>query len=86
MLESGWAKKPVIVSPVKPYIGLAKDTKNCLFANGKDQWKDAIEWLLEEPNFADDLRFQLHEDIKANYLMEKVNQSRIEIINKINKS
>jgi glycosyltransferase involved in cell wall biosynthesis len=86
MLESGWAMKPVIVSPVNPYLGLAKDVKNCLHANNKGQWIEAIEWLLEEPNFAEDLRLHLHEDVKENYLIDKVNQARNEIIDKINKS
>jgi glycosyltransferase involved in cell wall biosynthesis len=83
LLESGWAKKPVIVSHTKPYLPLAKDGNNCETANTKSDWIDSIKYILENPNYADDLRFQLHEDIKENYLIDKVNQSRIELIEKI---
>ena len=85
MLEAGWAKKPVIVSGVHPYTTLGKDGVNCEFAGNKDQWKESIDYLLENPNYADDLRFKLHEDIKEKYLIEKVNQSRINLIEKISK-
>ena len=83
LLESGWAKKPVVISHTKPYLPLAKDGNNCETANTKDDWMDSIEYILANPNYADDLRFQLHEDIKENYLIEKVNQTRIELIEKI---
>lgn len=83
LLESGWAKKPVIVSHTKPYLPLAKNRVNCETALKKEDWKDSIEYILENPNYADDLRFKLHEDVIENYLIDKVNESRLELISKI---
>lgn len=80
MLEAGWAKKPVIVSGVMPYTLLAKDGYNCLTAYSNNQWKAAITELLESPEFADDLREQLHEDVRENYLIDKVNKVRTDLI------
>lgn len=83
MLEAGWSFKPVIASGIHPYTTIGKDGVNCEFAGNKDSWKESIEYLLENPNYADDLRFKLHEDVKEKYLIDKVNESRIELINKI---
>lgn len=83
MLEAGWAKKPVVCSGVFPYTSLGTDGKNCEFAYTKESWKDSIDYLLKNPNYADDLRFKLYEDVKENYLIEKVNESRINLIEKI---
>ena len=80
MLEAGWAKKPVIVSGVMPYTLIAKDGDNCLTAYTPEAWKRAIDIMLKNPEYADDLRHNLHEDIKDNYLIDKVNKTRIEII------
>lgn len=85
MLEAGWAKKPVIASGIHPYNVLGKDGVNCEFAYNKKAWIDSISYILENPNYADDLRFQLHEDVKENFMIDKVNQSRIDLINKIKK-
>jgi len=85
MLEAGWAKKPVVVSGVHPYTPLAKHGVNCLIARDRQSWKDNIKMLLDNPELAEDLRMKLNEDVKDNYLIEKVNQTRIQLINKINK-
>lgn len=85
MLEAGWAKKPVIASGIHPYNVLGKDGVNCEFAYNKKAWIDSISYILENPNYADDLRFKLHEDVKENFMIDKVNQSRIDLINKIKK-
>ena len=83
MLEAGWAKKPVICSGIHPYTSIGKDGKNCEFAYTKEAWKESIEYILENPNYADDLRHELHQNVKDNYLINKVNESRINLINKI---
>lgn len=83
LLEAGWAKKPVICSGIHPYNVLGKNGVNCEFAYSKEAWMDAIEYILDNPNYADNLRFRLHEDVKANYLIDKVNESRINLINKL---
>jgi glycosyltransferase involved in cell wall biosynthesis len=82
MLEAGWAKKPVIASGVHPYTTIGKDRKNCLFAYTHKAWVQSISYMLENPNFADDMRIELHEDVKNNYLLENVNQTRINLIEK----
>lgn len=79
MLEAGWAKKPVVVSGVYPYTSLANPS-NCRMAGNTSEWIRSIKYLKENPNAADDLRFKLHEDIKQNYLIDKANQSRLNII------
>lgn len=83
LLEAGWSMKPVIVSGVHPYIKLGRDGKNCLFAYSRQSWLDAINYFLENPNFADDCRFQLNEDVKKNYLIDKANEVRKYMISKI---
>jgi glycosyltransferase involved in cell wall biosynthesis len=82
MLEAGWAKKPVIVSGIHPYTSLGKDGVNCEFAYTKDAWKDSISYMLANPNYCEDLRLKLHEDVRENYLIDKANQSRINLIEK----
>ena len=84
LIESGWAKKPVIVSGIHPYLPLAKDGVNCVTAYSAKSWMKAIMSILNEPNFADDIRFQLYDDIKANYLIHHANKARIDLINYIN--
>ena len=66
LLEAGFAKKAVVVSGVHPYLPLAKDKVNCLVAT---DWKTEINYLLDNPNFADDIRFKLHEEIRENHLV-----------------
>lgn len=80
LLEAGWAKKPVIVSGIHPYNVLGKDGKNCLYAMTKKGWINAIERLLNDPEFCDDIRFQLHEDVQ-NFTIDKVNKPRLDVIN-----
>lgn len=80
LLEAGWAKKPCIVSGIHPYTPLAKDGVNCLTAYNKRTWIEGLDILLNEPNYCDDLRFQLHEDIKENYLIDKINNIRLQLI------
>lgn len=80
MLEAGWAKKPVIVSGVHPYTLIAQDGKNCLTAYTTKSWKRAISILINNPEYADELRHNLHEDIRQNYLIDKVNTVRTELI------
>lgn len=85
LLEAGWAKKPVIVSGIHPYIPLARHGKNCLMAYTKDAWAQAIKKLLDNPDLADDLRLQLHEDVRKDYTIDKANTSRIDLINYLNR-
>lgn len=82
MLEAGWAKKPVISSGVHPYTTIGKDGKNCLFAYTHKAWVEAISYMLANPNFADDMRHELHQAVKNNYLLKNVNQTRINLIEK----
>lgn len=83
MLEAGWTKKPVIATGIHPYTSIGVDGDNCLFAFTTKAWKMSIKKLLENPNFADDIRFNLHDDVCDNYLIDRVNQTRIDLINKI---
>ena len=78
MIEAGWFKKSVAVSNVYPYTRLIKDGKNCLAVD--DDWKGALKRLLDNPSLQDDLREQLHEDVKQNYMIADVNKKRIQAL------
>lgn len=80
MLEAGWAKKPVIVSGIHPYTPLAEDNINCLTAYNQRTWFEGLDYMLKNPSFCDDIRHKLHEDIKENYLIDKINKTRLELI------
>jgi glycosyltransferase involved in cell wall biosynthesis len=83
MLEAGWAQKPVIVSGIHPYTAIAKDGKNCLTAYSHNAWVDALTKLTTDKSFADDLRFTLHDLVKSEYDIKKVNKIRINLLNQI---
>lgn len=83
MLEAGWAKKPVVVSGIHPYTTIGKDLKNCMFAYSERAWSYSLRYLLDNPNFAEDIRERLHEDVRDNYLINKCNESRLNLIDKI---
>lgn len=83
MLEAGWAMKPVVASGVHPYTTIGRDRRNCLFAYTRQAWREAIKYMLENKSFADDVRYQLNEDVKRDYLINKANEARINLISKI---
>jgi len=80
MIEAGWAKKGVIVSDIHPYSLLAKHGVNCFTAKSQSDFKKYTEMLINEVNLQDDIRFRLHEEIRERYLIDKVNERRLEIL------
>lgn len=82
LLESGFMMRPVIVSGIHPYTPLAKHGKNCLMAYSPNAWESAFRLILNEPKIADDLRYQLYEDVQA-FTIDKVNIPRIDLIDKL---
>jgi glycosyltransferase involved in cell wall biosynthesis len=82
MIEAGWAKKPVIVSSVHPYTLLAKHGINSLTAKDSFEFKKYVNLLLSNQQLQEDLRGNLHEEIKQRYMIEKVNERRLDILKK----
>lgn len=85
LLEAGWAKKPVIVAGIHPYLPLAKNNYNCMLAYVDWSWREGLQYLLDNPSFAENMRHQLHDDVKENYLLPKVNEVRLQLIEHIDK-
>ena len=82
MIESGWAKKAVIVSDIHPYSILSKHMINSLVCKDKSDFKKYATMLLNNANMQNDLSSKLHEDISERYLIDTVNERRLEILNK----
>ena len=80
IIEAGWFQKPVISSMVHPYTRIIKEDVNGLYARNKDDWKIKIKGLLSNQQWQDDLRFKLHETVKNNYLINKVNEHRVQCL------
>jgi len=81
MIESGWAKKAVIVSDIHPYSNLSNHMVNSLVCKDKPDFKKYATMLLNNVSMQNDLSSKLHEDIRKRYLIETVNERRLEILN-----
>lgn len=79
MIEAGWANKPVICSNIHPYNTLADNMINCITAKTPQEFKSRTNMLLANQNLQDDISGKLHEQIKTHYLIDKVNERRIEL-------
>lgn len=84
LLEAGWFKKPCVVSEVYPYTLMGQHYQNLLFVqNNKVDWHKYIKKLVENPNLRQDLGEALHETVKENYLIDKVNVVRGELVARV---
>lgn len=84
LLEAGWFKKPCVVSEVYPYTLMGQHYQNLLFVqNNKVDWHKYIKKLIENPSLRQDLGEALHETVKENYMIDKVNVVRGQVVEKI---
>jgi glycosyltransferase involved in cell wall biosynthesis len=96
IIESGFHKKAVIASGVKPYTldlvsavdqGVFNDKGNALLVppsrNHKD-WAKQMKRLVDSPNMIEDLGNRLYETVKDKYSLKKVTQDRIQFFKSIN--
>ena len=84
LLEAGWFKKACIVSKTYPYTLLGQHGKNLLFVeNNKIDWHKYMQKIIKNTNLRQDLGEALHQTVQENYLIEKVNEVRAGLINKI---
>jgi glycosyltransferase involved in cell wall biosynthesis len=84
LIEAGWFKKPCVVSRQYPYTLLGQHYKNLLFVdNDKIDWYKYTKKLIESPALRHDLGEALHQTVKDNYLIDKVNSIRAELIESI---
>ncbi len=80
MIEGGFMRKTMIVSNMKPYLPLAKHNKNCLVvSDNRFGWYEAMKRLIKNPALAHDLAHELHEEVVANYDLNEINKTRLEI-------
>jgi len=75
IIEAGWMKKAVICSPVDPYLPHLVPDKNCLTAK-RGEWSGAILRLTRDRGLREELANNLHEYVKENFNMLKVNETR----------
>lgn len=75
ILEGGYAKKPVLASKVHPYTSI----KNVRFA---EDWKQDLQYMLDNPSYCEDLRLALHEEVCTNHLAN--NKTRLDLIDYLN--
>ena len=80
VIEAGWFQKPVIASAVHPITRAIQPDKNGILCATKEQWKTNIKGLLGNERWQDDLRFKLHETIKERYLINQVNEQRLQCL------
>lgn len=79
-IEAGWFQKPVICSYVHPYTRMITNDVDGLFAHKPEHWKVKIKGLLSNKQWQDDLRFKLNETVKQRYLIDRVNQQRLNLL------
>ena len=78
-IEAGWMGKAVIASNIHPYTNILNESNSCL-VKGND-WMKHIRKLTTQHNFRNDIAERLHEDVVSHYDLEKVNRTRIQILN-----
>jgi hypothetical protein len=78
MLEMGAKKLAVIVSDELAYQNIAYNFKNCLLTNKKN-WYKSIKLLIEDKELREDLAENLHEEVKTNWNIDKLNVKRLEV-------
>jgi glycosyltransferase involved in cell wall biosynthesis len=95
LIESGFHKKAIIASDVKPYnldlisaldYGNFNNKGNSLLVsenkNHKD-WSKHMKKLIENPNMIEDLGNRLYETVKDKYSLKNVNKDRVQFFKNI---
>jgi glycosyltransferase involved in cell wall biosynthesis len=83
IIEAGWFKKAVIVSNVKPYTFDCNKSNSILVDKNINDWGTAIKAMIHNTSRREDLAEALHEHVKANYSMDKVNTKRKQIYDRL---
>ncbi len=95
IIESGFHKKAVIASGVKPYTldlvsaidqGNFNDKGNALIvppSKNHKEWAKHMKRLVENPNMVEDLGNRLYETVKDKYSLKNVTKDRIEFFKSI---
>ncbi len=95
IIESGFHKKALIASGVKPYTmdlisavdqGKFNDKGNCLIvppSKNHKEWAKHMKRLVENPNMIEDLGNRLYETVKDRYSLKKVSNDRVQFFKSI---
>jgi glycosyltransferase involved in cell wall biosynthesis len=95
IIESGFHKKAVIASAVKPYTldlvsaldnGVFNQKGNALIvppSKNHKEWAKHMKRLIDNPNMIEDLGNKLYETVKDKYSLKKVTQDRIQFFKSI---
>lgn len=95
IIESGFHKKAVIASGVKPYTldlvsaldhGVFNNKGNALIvppSKNHKEWGKHMKRLIENPNMIEDLGNKLYETVKDKYSLKKVTENRIQFFKSI---
>lgn len=82
IIEAGCMKTPIIVSKMYPFLEDEEmDNKGVYFCNSTSDWLKAARTLMDNPTLVIDDAERLHEYVRKNYDLIKVNQIRRQIIN-----
>ena len=81
LLEAGWFKKACVVSELYPYTVMGRHRENVLFVkNNKTDWYKHVKKLIQNPALREDLGNSLYETVKQDYVIDKVNERRWEVV------
>ena len=89
LIESGTYKSPIILSQYGPYtvddIEGKHDGKRKGFyvEESKNDWYQKMKWFVDNPSAVEEYGNNLHEYVKENYSMEKVNKLRADVYKEI---
>jgi glycosyltransferase involved in cell wall biosynthesis len=78
MLEMGAKKLAVIASDESAYQNIGINMKNCLMTD-KKSWYRNIKHLIQDKDLREDLAENLHEEVKTNWNIDKLNVKRFEV-------
>ena len=84
MLEAAALRKPIIVSDVYPYKNLIDKNKNCLaVGNNAEEWANAIDRLVNEPQYGEYLATNLRADVDNRYNLDNENEKRLKLLQEL---
>jgi glycosyltransferase involved in cell wall biosynthesis len=83
VIEAGWFGKPVIGSKMHPYTRIIKHMENGYLATNTQDFAKYIKAYLGSQQLQIDMGMALHDTVMHRYTIEKTNESRIELLNKI---
>lgn len=83
IIEAGWFKKACIVSNVKPYTFDCTKENSILIDPKQDRWATSMKSLILHPERIKELGLSMHETVRENFMMDKVNIVRDQLYKRL---